>query len=455
MTSHDPNKIVWYIEAKPKNGPVASTGSAVAIRLRKKAADGLAPNPAKTYLLTCAHVLREKDGNGEVCSGGILAWRPGVGCTAGQAKVVRIKTDIKQLALETAVQQNAADDWIILEFDDLRSASAADAVCTWSDPAEQTNCVVFGYPAGRSSFADNGIVKPTGSSCTVRSLDIGVICFNGTDARPGQSGGGVFRQHATRADFVGIHRDRVDDRLQLHGVAAVHIRNVLFEQGFEVAPCLCDSQKPDGSSGGNTDLSAQEINISNTKVDEQLQTLIVQMNLLKSALKSGEYSQASESINRIAAYFDGERPEFQRISDLVSILREGWLPESTPEALPKFRQIVGSGFFGSLEKKLAQEVFDQWFAEPPQGPIIFSFNSKLLEENLLSLMTQVRDQRIALPKNKQNPKAKSIIDRALQLRLNGLRVALVSAYARLQSRIELESALDSIAIGLHLFERAE
>ena len=251
MQYHYPYNIIWYIEATSPNGD-RSEGSAVAIRLKQKGAQEV----PKTYLLTCAHVVRgtskdRKPGFGQVLSQ-LRVWAPDTGYNDAQAKTAKIVMKIKpNLTLEEVIQaerSNASDDWVVLEIDDPQASTAAPAVREWADSDLAGDFWIYGYPGGTLSFSQ-GMVNPirTPDSFSYRDEFQGVVRLLGDGTRPGISGGGVFRKDDEK--FVGIHRAREDDTLRLNAVSVRTIRQRLEEQGYQVVDSPGRTPAPAAMSG--------------------------------------------------------------------------------------------------------------------------------------------------------------------------------------------------------------
>jgi hypothetical protein len=229
-----PVNVIWYIEAGSPYRPAQNCGSAVAIRLQRIGH----PETGKTYLLTCAHVIRGPDQNNEAGYGPlwskINAWPPGAGAGKDQARETTIAATIKNLEpgeVPTKQRANAADDWVILEIEDAQAASAADPVEQWCTAADSSVCRIYSYPGGRKAFQE-GMVKPTPSHDEFphRAESMGVLYLHGDASRAGSSGGGVFLESGN--GFVGIHRARDHDTLQVHAVSARKICDYLDASGY-------------------------------------------------------------------------------------------------------------------------------------------------------------------------------------------------------------------------------
>jgi hypothetical protein len=219
-----PNNTIWYVQSWTGVKADLSEGSAVAVRLQRQGE----PKAAKTYLLTCAHVVRGKLGGERV----IRAWPPGKGHNDKEAKAVEVDPVFMELPVTTP---SAANDWVVLRIEDDDAAVAAPSIKAWSGAVGSGDFCIYGYPAGDEAFPGS-IVTPTRmpGNFPSRSNGDGVVCLNGVATRPGVSGGGVFREDGMR--FAGLHRARIDDALQLHAVSASHILNILIELGYEFVP---------------------------------------------------------------------------------------------------------------------------------------------------------------------------------------------------------------------------
>jgi hypothetical protein len=230
-----PENVIWYIEAGTPYKPAQNCGSAVAIRLQRRGT----PATGKTYLLTCAHVVRGSDSNSAPGVGPLLsninAWPPGGADGKTQARKATIAATIKDLLpgeVPPDQRKNAADDWVILEIEDAQTASAADPVEQWSTAANSSACRIYSYPGGRLAFQE-GMVEPTPShdDFPYRKESMGVLYLHGDASRAGSSGGGVFLEPGN--GFVGIHRARDHDTLQVHAVSARKIRDYLQAMDYE------------------------------------------------------------------------------------------------------------------------------------------------------------------------------------------------------------------------------
>lgn len=223
-----PETIIWYVEASHD-----TYGSAVAVRLQKKGR----PQSAKTYLLTCAHVLRGVAQDGKAGFGAlsseIWVWAPNSGHGERYAKEATI--EIKPFEYDGEVPQeerdDAANDWVGLALPG--DSSNADSVKQWlSSDLDGKSYMIVGYPGGERSFPDGNVIPTQTNNFPYKGEGNGILRLTGEETRPGMSGGGVFVSDSKI--FAGIHRGRDDPTLQVHAISAKKIRERLGELGYEV-----------------------------------------------------------------------------------------------------------------------------------------------------------------------------------------------------------------------------
>ena len=223
---------VWYVEACTDDGTVVAAGSAVAIRLKRDTAD------SRLYLLTCAHVLRNKSTiDGIKGFGPILSqfnvWAP-QSSYENEKKSARIVQEACQLDRnDVPVEErgNAIEDWALLELLDEDDAKFSDLY--WSNVSNRDEVVtIWGYPGGRQSFRKT--VNPTYSPQDIRIRDTvetdGNLGLVGSETAEGMSGGAVMD---ISGNLVGLHRARFDQALQLHGISALKLREILSQAGYQ------------------------------------------------------------------------------------------------------------------------------------------------------------------------------------------------------------------------------
>jgi hypothetical protein len=232
-------KVIWFLEGTAEEGTVM--GSAVAVRLRRY---GERP---KTYLLTCAHVVRGATLDGPPVKGAgpvskdLRGWRSGAGHTPAQARSLRVvargtpESDDDELLKE---HRATAYDWVLLEIENELTAEASPAVPDWAGAEPIGPISIWGFPGGRRFREDkvepirtyDSLMPDAIDGCVVHDGAMEVV---GDTSRPGMSGGGLFDSEGR---FAGLHQSKRDKELRLVAVAADHIRLRLQEQGFYVVP---------------------------------------------------------------------------------------------------------------------------------------------------------------------------------------------------------------------------
>jgi uncharacterized membrane protein YhaH (DUF805 family) len=233
-----PDDTIWYVRASASDGKDVSEGSAVAIRLQKRGE----PKTAKTYLLTCGHVVRGTFPGERT----IRAWPPDVAYNDRQARTLKVDANFKELSageLSPAERPNAADDWVILQICDAQATMAAPTVRKWADDPLSGNFRIWGYVGGEDSFPQDKVIPTrTADTFPLRDASHGAVYFVGDGTRPGISGGGVFKEEDIQ--FGGIHRARFNDTMQVCAVSSLHIVRRLYELGYEAIPFLPDAYLP-------------------------------------------------------------------------------------------------------------------------------------------------------------------------------------------------------------------
>lgn len=229
MAWEDYESVSWFIQSSSSDEPVPIQGSAIAVRLYRT------DEPDRTYLLTCAHVVRGSDpsqGTGPVLAN-LRAWRAGSGFTDDEAQQVQVVATPHRSQDEPVPDDERAApfDWVLLQLDDKAVALAAPAVPFWAGPNPAGRFLVCGYP-GEEPFS-RSVVKPTITDhcLTPFDCDLGVLRLNGDETRPGMSGGGLFD---TDGLLVGIHRSKRDSERKLVALSAEYIRDQLKKKGFRV-----------------------------------------------------------------------------------------------------------------------------------------------------------------------------------------------------------------------------
>jgi hypothetical protein len=245
---------VWYVEARPCGDADGlapedawSMGSAVLVEIEQRDE----PRRVRRYLLTCAHVVRQKGRNPEhwwgPVHGEILCWRRGQGYTrtyAGRrcgehpdifaAKVSALSPCGGEPGPLPPELRFPPHDWVLLEIDD-PAFQLAGKPLRWSEIGAGEDVFIVGYPGGAGLAAHPGghlwtTGTPvdnvaTGPFHQTRAPEPGMLRLEGVDeTRPGMSGGGIFDAHGA---LVGLHRSADDAALQRNAIAIGTIRDAL------------------------------------------------------------------------------------------------------------------------------------------------------------------------------------------------------------------------------------
>ena len=181
------------------------------------------------------------------------------------------------------------------------------------------------------------------------------------------------------------------------------------------------------------------------------------LHLLKIALRDGKYDEARAYIDQIVKWFDDaqvapqrNQDEQERLAALVAAINSGWRVGVSAQTQQQFlkKELLNRGH---LTEEEINDLIQEWFKAPAHGPVSFLFETTALEAKLLGLLSYVRTQRGALPKNKGNVKAKRLLDQAVRRRLNALHLAVLNIQSRVQNRLVQNDAQDSAAIGAHIY----
>ncbi|MEO0768494.1 MAG: trypsin-like peptidase domain-containing protein [Cyanobacteria bacterium J06649_4] len=365
-----PKNTIWYVEVDHSGEMNKLCGSAVAIRLQKIND----PHSAKTYLITCSHVLRGKDESGKkgfgTVSSKIQAWAPGNGYSKRQAKAVSISNikPIDYAEVSPEDQDNAADDWVVLEFEDNSYGISVDYVKQWAKEYAKKNVyLIIGFPGGSASFSHRDVVKP---SCSIdhqyHEECNGILTLTGDETRLGNSGGGVFQSQSK--SFIGIHRARSTPTRQVYAISAKKIRNRLRELNYE----------PSNSDDSSISQSEASILFSPSKNDEIDPTLWLEIAsnaaLSMSKAPSSNRSVFLTKVERLLATGD----ICVTVTDLSKYrkARASNMLESIAEELPKK--------YTSLEK--SSRIFSSLVPEDP----VIKDSRKILNE-IESIVRQAKE----------------------------------------------------------------
>lgn len=246
---------IWYLESNSSNRLNPVQGSAVAIRLQETGK----PHTAISYLLTCAHVIRDSIGAVEGV-GPILpeihAWAPNTGYQNRQRKKMKVFQEIKPYEtfdldnhLLSEHWDNISYDWVILSFIDSGVGKSVKSVPRYGDDSLSV-LNIYGIPGGKTSFHHDGIIKPIllPGDVNYKGEGFGALLVNSSQGAPGVSGGGVFKGGANT--LIGIHRSKTTSSVELQAVSINHIQSVIEEQGYSFTQKQASKKMPDEINGG-------------------------------------------------------------------------------------------------------------------------------------------------------------------------------------------------------------
>jgi S1-C subfamily serine protease len=237
----DPKNTVWYIEARPWVGrrdnpgfaqarPV-SMGSGVLVTL---ALDNSKPK-TRTYILTCAHVIR--DWKDDLLLEDIICYPPRTGfiktsgdsrksgegiASALPAKVSKYSPCQGKLAPRPyELKSDPASDWALLEINQSPVHQQPSAYALYEGAFSENQLFeVIGFPSGALTWKNGDLVYAT-SARTLRPRmysEPGMIDYYGPEeTRAGMSGGGLFDKNGF---LVGIHRFTTDAVMKRGGIRA-------------------------------------------------------------------------------------------------------------------------------------------------------------------------------------------------------------------------------------------
>lgn len=222
----DYQRLVWFIERISKDN-VIFRGSAIAVRLRRQGHD------ARTYLLTCAHLVHDLDSNENVTRvlTTIQAWRAGTSFVRQEADAVRVFVSPRAIREPLHNRERSPSlDWVLLEFEDETDALYAPAVRLWSGETATGEILACGYSANRQF--SRGVVMPTVWNRRIMSKwSDGELTLVGEDLHGEMSGTGLFD---AEGGFIGIIQSRHHSTMQIVAISADFIRQRLQEFGFHV-----------------------------------------------------------------------------------------------------------------------------------------------------------------------------------------------------------------------------
>ncbi|MCP4363944.1 MAG: trypsin-like peptidase domain-containing protein [Planctomycetes bacterium] len=256
-----PENTIWYIEARPWSGTkeepgfapakAVSMGSGVVITFIKLTSNG--ERVPRSYMLTCAHVVRNRDdllledvicyppGKGFVGTAENTR-RSGEGVAKARAAVISKYSPCKgeRGSRPETMRSDPASDWVLLKIDypSFRNQPSVQKLRKDDLSADQLFRVI-GFPGGAGIWEDGDIVGAT----IVRDFRLrahskpGMIAYEGPEeTRPGMSGCGIFDDAGA---LVGIHRSNTDSVMKRGGIRAKAIARYLkntYQLDFKSKP---------------------------------------------------------------------------------------------------------------------------------------------------------------------------------------------------------------------------
>jgi hypothetical protein len=249
-----PENTVWYIEARPWQGPdkdkpgfalvePTSMGSGVVVTFTRTAADD--ERRIRTYLLTCAHVVRDRK---DRLLEDIICYPPGKGFIGTAEKFrrsgtfenssVRVASVSKYSPCKGApvsrpehLRNNPASDWVLLEIADpsFRYQPSVQALLREDELPAGATLRVIGFPGGAFDWKNGDIVKSIElkGSCPDMHSASGILVYRRAWERgeeTGMSGSGIFDDDG---NFVGIHRSNADVVIKQSGIQLAEIARYL------------------------------------------------------------------------------------------------------------------------------------------------------------------------------------------------------------------------------------
>lgn len=259
VTPTYPESVIWYVEARPKGWQrQPQMGTAVAVRLRPQG-----QGKPRSFLLTCTHVIRATDTQGNVGYGAlwgeILCWKPGSGYASPDHMIMRQDRPVPTAwrAVVAGIvpipegdvpmeERSPARDWALLDVTD-SAFQDMPVAREWGDVVGDELLDIFGYPGGAERW--KGQDEQNVVTC-LKSEDFreqrlthpGTLRLSGAASTArGMSGGGIFNK---RGELVGLHRSQTEAHLQFGAVRASMIRDALREHGWNVVSLGLDDVAP-------------------------------------------------------------------------------------------------------------------------------------------------------------------------------------------------------------------
>jgi len=274
-----PENTVWYIEARPWNGPKdgqagfaqvdpVSRGSGVVVTFTKVMPDG--GRQPRSYILTCAHVVRDSS---DRLLEDIICYPPDSGYVRTPENSRRCGTFPNAEAQPATVSQYSpchavqgprsdelkkvpASDWVLLEINN-SSFYHQQAICAYENEQVpmDASLSLIGFPFGAGTLAERAKAEAEGYGneypfwkdgrsvkATVAknfrpadNTEPGILDYEGPEeSRPGMSGGGVFGDGGA---LIAIHRSSTDSTMKRGAIEAESIVRFLRDAyTLEFAP---------------------------------------------------------------------------------------------------------------------------------------------------------------------------------------------------------------------------
>ncbi len=275
MSLSYPENTVWYIEARPWSGTEDNPGFAPAnptsmgsgvvvtsIRITKTA-EGDEQREARSYILTCAHVVRDRS---DCLLEDIICYPPGKGFIGTMENSRRSGTFENARVRAASVSKyspckgepgprpddlknDPASDWVLLEIDDptFRHQPSVKALLREDELSADATLQVTGFPGGDITWTNGDMVSPaTAEGFRLRGDSTpGILDYEGPEeTRAGMSGCGIFDEKGT---LVGIHQSYTDIKMKRSGVRVDGIiqqlrlvHHVEFAAGLRSSPLPAD-----------------------------------------------------------------------------------------------------------------------------------------------------------------------------------------------------------------------
>ncbi|MCP4363947.1 MAG: trypsin-like peptidase domain-containing protein [Planctomycetes bacterium] len=410
-----PENTVWYIEARPWQGPdkdnpgfapvePTSRGSGVVITLTKELPND--ERKTQTYLLTCAHVVRDRK---DLLLEDIICYPPGLGFV-GTGEKTRQSGEFKKSTVETAfvskyspckgergprpdkLRNDPAADWVLLEINDSSFCNQPPVnALHYDNLSEDQSLQIIGFPGGDTVWKSGDIVN----SITVKDFrprahpSPGMIDYWGSDeTRPGMSGGGVFTDDGA---LVGIHRSNSDAVMKRGGIRAEVIVGRLqkaHKMDFLATP------------------RSAEIQLKNLVLSLGLDNKL--LDLINSAIKKNKETESSSEADELLEQLENaaEESDRQKVLDSVRESLEQKQKDAattqkrtTPTVRPDYVRLSKQLKRGEVILCLGQEISHLLGGGIPSTAEIKKY---LGQENFLGPLSELCENKLSAPDSDRN-----------------------------------------------------